>query len=97
MMHFHHIVFLILPTLLRLNAQKLQCASLAGGCDRGGTHESTLRSAIARFEVGRIYGGGDVPILFSSSLDAETLAQISYSCSDGSVPPALVGSSVRSL
>lgn len=99
MMHFHNVVFLILPILLQLNAQTIQCNSLAGGCDNGTAHNAALRSAIANFEIGKVYGGGDVPILFSSSLDVDgtSLAQISYSCLDGSVPPTLAGSSIQSM
>ena len=95
MMHFRNIVGLMLPWLLRVHAQSLQCASLAGGCDGGAVHESALKSAIARFETSKIYGGRRDT--FSSSLVEGALAEIAYSCHDGSIPPALAGSSVQSL
>lgn len=77
------------------NAQKVTCTSLAGGCDGGTAHQSAVESAIARFEVDMLYGG-DAPIVFSSALDTDSLAGISYTCLDGSNPPQLNGSAIQS-
>jgi hypothetical protein len=87
----------VLAGLTTLHAQNLKCSSLAGGCNGAGkTREFAIRTAIERFEAKKVYGGENTPILFSSFLDGDFLAQISYSCSDGLVPPALTGSSMQS-
>jgi hypothetical protein len=95
-MHFHPVIFIILLTLLQLNAQTIQCNTFAGGCSDGTVHDAALSSAIANFQVGKIYGGGSIPIVFSSVLNGTNLAQIAYSCLDGSIPPAITGSSAQS-
>ncbi|KAK4206000.1 hypothetical protein QBC37DRAFT_381506 [Rhypophila decipiens] len=65
-------------------AQTLQCATVPKGCDEGNTHEAVLRAAIARFNTSSIYGGR-LDTFASAANEVGTLAQISYSCNDGSV------------
>ena len=78
-----------------LNAQSVQCSTVADGCDASAAYDSGVQSAIARFEDGKLYGGGD-PVVWSSALSGSTLAMVSYSCKDGSTPPGLEGSVIRS-
>ncbi|KAH7323511.1 hypothetical protein BKA65DRAFT_540182 [Rhexocercosporidium sp. MPI-PUGE-AT-0058] len=96
-MHQHYTCFLLLLSLVRCsNAQTVQCGTLGGGCSDGNAHDAGLRGAIASFQSSKVYGGGSVPIVFSSSLSGTSLVQIAYSCLDGSVPPPISGSSVQS-
>ncbi|KAK4446244.1 hypothetical protein QBC34DRAFT_411784 [Podospora aff. communis PSN243] len=77
-------------------SQTLRCATVPEGCDAGPAHQDTLQRAIQRFSTNAVYGGR--PDVFASSLSQTgTLAQISYSCSDGSVPPPLLGSTAQAL
>ncbi|EPS45732.1 hypothetical protein H072_196 [Dactylellina haptotyla CBS 200.50] len=77
-----------------LNAQSVQCATVADGCDAGGANEAAVASAIARFQDGLVYGGGD--IVLSSAFSGDNLAMITYMCQDGGSPPKLEGSFIRS-
>lgn len=95
-MNLLYIYFLFFALTLRIDAQELRCSSLANGCSDGATHDTVLRNALARFSPGQIYGGGKDSIIFSSFQDGDTLAQVAYSCMDGSTPPELDGSSVQS-
>ncbi|KAG4436972.1 hypothetical protein IFR05_007542 [Cadophora sp. M221] len=96
-MHLHYACFLLLLSLLHCgNAQTVQCGTLGGGCSDGNAHDAGLRGAIASFQSSKVYGGGSVPIVFSSSLSGTSLVQIAYSCLDGSIPPPISGSSVQS-
>jgi hypothetical protein len=79
-----------------VHAQAAQCSSLAGGCDQGTAGLAALQNAISSFQDGFAYGGGE-PIVFSSSVSNGVLAQIAYSCENGSVPPVLAGSTIRTL
>ncbi|KAK0622800.1 hypothetical protein B0T14DRAFT_601476 [Immersiella caudata] len=77
-------------------SQTLQCATVPEGCDAGPAYEETLQRAIQRFSTNSVYGGR--PGVFASSISQTgTLAQISYSCNDGSVPPPLLGSTAQDL
>ncbi|RDW72896.1 WSC-domain-containing protein [Coleophoma cylindrospora] len=87
--------FLTLLTFSGSNAQNVQCVTVADGCDRGSSEESGVTSAISRFEDGQIYGGSD-PIVMSSAVNGDALAMITYLCNDGSAPPKLEGSVIRS-
>lgn len=88
----------LLPLLSgKVAAQQAQCATLADGCSAGTAHDAALRSALARFEPDSFYGVGSDPVVFSSFLQGNTLAQIAYSCRDGSRPPPLTGSAIRTL
>ncbi len=78
------------------HAQAAQCNTLAGGCDKGRAGQAALQNAVSAFEDGLVYGGGDA-IVFSSSVANGVLAQISYLCEDGSVPPQLTGEGIRTL
>ncbi|KAF3903263.1 hypothetical protein ABW20_dc0107327 [Dactylellina cionopaga] len=78
-----------------LNAQSAQCVTVADGCDGGSSNESGISSAIARFQDGMIYGGSDA-IVMSSALNGNALAMITYVCNDGSAPPKMEGSAIRS-
>ncbi|KAF3920240.1 hypothetical protein AA313_de0207555 [Arthrobotrys entomopaga] len=81
----------------RLHAQSAQCVTVANGCDSGSSFQAGISSAIARFQDGFIYGGDDDnPIVMSSALQGSNLAMITYTCSDGSTPPQLEGSAIRS-
>jgi hypothetical protein len=80
-----------------INAQQAQCVTLQGGCDQGVKGATALKDAISVFEPGFLYGGGASTTVFSSSVFNDTLAQISYSCLDGSVPPPADGSSIQIL
>ncbi|KAI1085479.1 WSC-domain-containing protein [Whalleya microplaca] len=86
---------LALSGLPCLEAQDAQCATVADGCDGGSSNESGIRSAIARFEDGKVYGGGD-PIVMSSAFNGDALAMVTYLCNDESIPPKLEGSVIRS-
>jgi hypothetical protein len=91
-----HALFLFFVTA-KVTAQLLsdvRCASLPGGCDSGNTFEPALYKAIQRFEGNKLYGGGKEPIVFASALVDGALAQVSYSCIDGSIPPKMDGASI---
>ncbi|EPS38626.1 hypothetical protein H072_7637 [Dactylellina haptotyla CBS 200.50] len=79
-----------------LNAQSAECATVANGCDGGSNNQAGISSAIARFQDGLVYGGGYEPIIMSSALQGSNLAMITYLCNDGSSPPQLEGSVIRS-
>ncbi|KAI0006359.1 WSC-domain-containing protein [Xylariaceae sp. FL0662B] len=78
-----------------LEAQSAQCATVADGCDNGSSNEAGIRSAIARFQDGKVYGGSDA-IVMSSAIEGDALAMVTYLCNDGSTPPKVEGSVVRS-
>ena len=81
-----------------VNAQTAQCSTLAGGCDGGKSHDTALKAAIAKFNDTKIYGGGvTYPVVFSSSNSGSSLASVSYSCTDGSIPPPLTGASAKTM
>ncbi|EPS45691.1 hypothetical protein H072_311 [Dactylellina haptotyla CBS 200.50] len=84
-----------LSAVSRFNAQSVQCVTLADGCDAGANNEAALSSAISKFQNGMLYGGSD-PIVFSSALQGSVLGIVSYTCNDGSIPPRLEGSVIRS-
>ncbi|KAK6537410.1 hypothetical protein TWF694_011597 [Orbilia ellipsospora] len=91
-------LFLILfglSTCPRLNAQFPQCATLADGCDAGTANQNAFYAAAYRFQDGVLYGGTD-PVVFSSALQGSTLGMVTYACSDGSIPPRMEGSAIRS-
>lgn len=69
--------------------------SVPDGCTNGTTHEWAVRNAISRFSDNRLYGGDDNTIVFASTMEGSTLAQIAYSCSNGASPPLLDGRSIR--
>ncbi|KAK6540675.1 hypothetical protein TWF694_008068 [Orbilia ellipsospora] len=88
-------VFLFgLSALPRLNGQSVQCVTLSDGCDAGSVNEDAVSDAIAKFQNGLLYGGGD-PIVVSSALGGDNLAVITYLCNNGSPPPQLEGSVIR--
>ncbi|KAF3244464.1 hypothetical protein TWF192_007758 [Orbilia oligospora] len=93
-MRFSGVVLTLIGFLPGLNAQTVQCVTVADGCDAGGANEAAVASAIARFQDGLVYGGGD--IVLSSALSGDTLAMITYMCEDESAPPMLEGSFIRS-
>ncbi|KAK6522472.1 hypothetical protein TWF281_003033 [Arthrobotrys megalospora] len=93
-MWFSGALLALMGFLPGLNAQTVQCVTVADGCDAGGANEAAVASAIARFQDGLVYGGGD--IVLSSALSGDTLAMITYMCNDGSAPPKLEGSFIRS-
>jgi hypothetical protein len=78
-------------------AQQLQCNFANGGCNKGAKYDSTVRSAAAKFDTSKLYGGTDDAVIFSSALDSTgtIIAGISYSCTDGSKPPAVYGSVIK--
>jgi hypothetical protein len=78
------------------SAQQAQCVTLQGGCDQGVKGATALKDAISVFEPGFLYGGAGTTV-FSSSVFDDTLALISYSCLDGSVPPPADGGSIQIL
>ncbi|KAK4226037.1 hypothetical protein QBC38DRAFT_529662 [Podospora fimiseda] len=79
-----------------VSSQNVECITLSEGCDAGPLHETVLQAAIDRFEEDAIYGGRQG--VFSSSInEAGTLAQIAYTCQDGSVPPPITGATARDL
>ncbi|KAL0937228.1 WSC-domain-containing protein [Colletotrichum truncatum] len=87
---------LVASALLRgVDCQSVQCATVADGCDGGSRNQAGIESAIARFQDGQIYGGND-RIVMSSAESGGALAMITYLCNDGSVPPSLEGSAIRS-
>lgn len=86
---------LALAYLPGYNAQEVQCVTVSGGCERGSNSQPGVESAIARFQDGMIYGGTD-PIVMSSASNGDSLAMITYLCNDGSAPPRLEGSVIRS-
>jgi len=85
----------LLSLVLRAAAQSPQCVTVADGCDAGTAHEAGVQRAVARFEDGKIYGGGDATVM-SSTVDGDAVAMLTYSCRDGSTPPKLSGSAIRS-
>lgn len=87
--------FLFFSLFHALMAQELHCASIADGCRAGVTHDSAIKSALARFSIDQTYGGGKDPIVFSSFLNGDSLAQIAYSCRDGAIPPSINGSTAQ--
>ncbi|KZL65202.1 WSC-domain-containing protein, partial [Colletotrichum tofieldiae] len=89
---FQLVVFGWLPGL---NSQSVQCVTVADGCNSGSRNQAGIESAIARFQDGMIYGGSD-SIVMSSAPFGGSLAMITYLCNDGSVPPKLEGSVIRS-
>ncbi len=70
----------------------MTCSTLAGGCDGGKAGQAALQNAISAFQEDLVYGGLD-NIVFSSAGSDGVLAQVAYSCRDGSVPPGLTGES----
>ena len=78
-------------------AQTASCAFVAGGCSAGTAHDAAVRGAMARFDPNTVYGAGTDAVVFSSFLDAGSLAQVAYSCRDGADPPPLSGATLRSL
>ncbi len=93
----------LLPILLAFQAlqgcakaQAVQCQTLAGGCDQGQTGQAALSGAISAFQDGRVYGNHDA-IVFSSFASDNVLAEVSYSCQDSSIPPALGGKAIRNM
>ncbi|KAK6540872.1 hypothetical protein TWF694_008255 [Orbilia ellipsospora] len=93
-MRFEGVLFALLAFLPSLKAQDVQCVTMSDGCDAGGANEAALTSAIAKFQDGIVYGGGD--IVLSSALNGNTLAMITYMCTDNFAPPKLEGSYIRS-
>lgn len=88
-------IFFVLLLALTVRGQTLKCNSIAGGCDQGKANEAALRGAIARFD--RSKGYGDEDNIFSTFLSGGALAQISYTCQDGSSSPVIDGSQAQSL
>ncbi|KAK6519705.1 hypothetical protein TWF506_000005 [Arthrobotrys conoides] len=86
---------LILSSCPRLNAQSVQCATVSDGCNAGSVNEDAVSNAIARFENGLFYGGGDESIILSSASSGNNVAMITYLCNDRSPPPRLEGSVIR--
>ena len=78
-------------------AQTASCAVVPGGCSAGMAHDAAVRGAMARFDPNTVYGAGSDPVVFSSFLDAGSLAQVAYSCRNGADPPPLSGAALRSL
>ncbi len=80
-----------------ITAQQLQCTFADGGCNKGSKYDSSVRSAAAKFGTTKLYGGTDDTVIFSSTLDSTgtIIAGISYSCTDGSKPPAVYGSVIK--
>ncbi|KAF2164009.1 hypothetical protein M409DRAFT_57108 [Zasmidium cellare ATCC 36951] len=77
-------------------AQQPSCATVSGGCDQGSTNNAAIQVAINRFDTSKSYGGQS--IIFSTFLDGETLAQISYTCEDVSNnTPIIDGSEAQAL
>ncbi|KAK2005862.1 WSC-domain-containing protein [Colletotrichum eremochloae] len=89
---FQLVVFGWLPGF---NSQSVQCVTVPDGCDSGSRNQAGIESAIARFQDGMIYGGSD-SIVMASAPSGGSLAMITYLCNDGSVPPKLEGSVIRS-
>ncbi|KAF3206934.1 hypothetical protein TWF106_000541 [Orbilia oligospora] len=58
---------LLLLNCPRFNAQSVQCATVAGGCNAGSVSEAAVTNAIDRFQTGLFYGGGDESIIISSA------------------------------
>ncbi len=52
-------------------AQQLQCNFADGGCNKGSKYDSTVRSAAAKFDTTKLYGGTDDTVIFSSTLDSQ--------------------------
>ena len=92
-MRFIRALLAFISLLPGLNAQDVQCATLPDGCDAGRANEAAVASAIAKFQDGLVYGGGD--IVLSSALSGSNLAMITYMCNDGATPPRLEGSFIR--
>ncbi|KAF3090160.1 hypothetical protein TWF102_009377 [Orbilia oligospora] len=86
---------LVLSNFPRLNAQSVQCATVAEGCNAGSVSEAAVTNAIDRFRTGLFYGGGDESIILSSASNGNNVAMITYLCNDRSPPPRLEGSVIR--
>lgn len=71
---------LFLAGHVRLSLQQTWCISLPNGCDKEQAYDAAVRIAISQFVVGMVYGGNSEPVVFSTSLSDNTLAQVSYSC-----------------
>lgn len=93
---FHRVVLIGLLLLLGVNPQQHECITLEGGCDQGRAYEFAVRAAIGRFDGGLLYGDDGEPVIFSTYLLDGTLAQISYTCREGSIPPPLYGFVIQS-
>ena len=77
------------------SAQTLQCVSGIGGCSQGKANQAALQGAIDKFDTSRGYGGQSN--IFSSFYSGDTLAQIAYTCQDGSDIPVVSGLEVQKL
>ena len=88
------IVLLVLQSWPAVAQIAMTCRTLPNGCDKGQTHRNALFQALARFDATQFYGGFGDNIIFASALDNGALAQISYSCMDGTVPPTLDGATI---
>ncbi len=77
-------------------AQKAQCASFSQWCNKGTAYDGAVKSVIAKFRDGEFYGGKDA-VTFASALSGADLAEVSYSCTDDSVPPPLSAPDIRTL
>ena len=76
----------------------VQCVTLAGGCDAGSAYDAAVSAAIAKFDINATYGvGASSGTIFSGAVADGALGAISYSCTNGSVPPARIGFDVRTL
>lgn len=72
------------------------CITLVGGCDGGGAYDAALQQAIARFVPTLVYGGaGASRNIISTFADGVAIANVTYSCRGGQVPPALTGQTIR--
>ncbi len=98
-MRLTYSALLAVPLVFRAQcqAQAAGCASLAGGCDGGKVGQTALQKAISAFQADLAYGGGLDTVVFSSASLDGVLAQVSYSCRDGSVPPQLTGDVIQRL
>ncbi|KAH7305340.1 hypothetical protein B0I35DRAFT_414112 [Stachybotrys elegans] len=63
--------------------------------DSGHAYDSAVFKAIQQFDLDDRYGGGGERVVFSAGVASGAAAFISYSCSDGRVPPALDAIQIR--
>jgi hypothetical protein len=91
-----HTVLALVVALSHFTAAQVQCNTLPEGCDMRDAGEESLRGAIAKFQRGFLYGGSE-DIVFSSSNLNGILAQVAYTCNDGSLPEPIDGGLIREL
>jgi hypothetical protein len=94
-MRYHILLLLVLRRSYIARSQTPRCNTLTDGCDGGTTHDAVVKAAIARFDPKKVYGGDEESIVFASHTNSgSSVVSVAYRCTDNSIPPAIMGTTV---